>query len=140
MPRETVSVAVLAVAGLLSAGAAGAQEAGPRFSLSPTPDGFLKLDGKSGVVSECKREAAGYQCRLVPDEREALQNEVDRLSRENQQLRERLAAGELPPDARPRPAMPPDEEVDRALSVMEKFIKRFMALMREDAPKPDKGI
>jgi hypothetical protein len=130
-------------AGLLLATSAAGQETGSRFTLSPIQDGFLKLDSTSGVVSECKRDAAGYTCRLVPDERKALQGEVDRLTRENRELRDRLALGDTPapgPEARPRSPMPPDEEVDRALGMMEKFIRRFMTILREEAPKSDKPI
>lgn len=130
-PRLIV-IACLTAAGLP---AAGAQEQGSRFALSPTSDGYLLLDSASGAVSECKRDSAGYQCRLVPDERRALQDEIDRLSGENRDLRERLGRqAEAAPESGARTPVPPDEEVDRALGVMEKFIRRFMSIMREDAP------
>ena len=44
-----------------------------RYRLFPTAEGFLKLDTRSGAVSECKRAQDGFQCRLVPDEHGALQ-------------------------------------------------------------------
>lgn len=122
-----------------------AQEGAGRFTMSPTPEGFLKLDSRNGVVSECRKQGDGYQCRLVPDEREALQNEVDRLTRENGELRDKLArAGEpVPPGAqaapKDAPKVPSDEEMDRALGMMEKFIRRFMAIIREQGG-PEKPI
>ena len=68
-------------------GPAGAEDGDGRYRLSPTPDGYLKLDSRSGAVSECKRGPDGYQCRLVPDEQAALQAEIDRLAKENAALK-----------------------------------------------------
>src|SRR3954462_9524474 len=42
-----------------------------RYRMIPTADGFLKLDTRSGAVSECKPGREGYQCPLVPGEGEA---------------------------------------------------------------------
>src|SRR3954470_11399560 len=82
---------LVAFATAVLTGAAGAEDVDGRDRLSPTPDGFLKLDSRSGAVSACKRGPDGYQCRLVPDEQSALQTEIDRLAQENAALREQLA-------------------------------------------------
>jgi hypothetical protein len=52
-------------------------------------------------------------------------------------LKERLAqARETPASRRQSPAppgpLPSDEEVDRALGFMEKFLRRFMSIVREE--------
>src|SRR3954447_8579287 len=112
----------------------GREDGDGRYRLSPTSDGFLKLDSRSGAVSECKRGPDGYQCRLVPDEQAALQAEIDRLVKENAALREQLARVGPPPPERPgesarpekAPVLPREDEVDRALGLMEKFLRRFM--------------
>jgi hypothetical protein len=134
MTRIRLCLAATAVL-LAVGGPARAQDAPGRYSMSPTPEGFLKLDSRTGVVSDCRKTGDAYQCRLVPDEREALQGEVDRLTRENGELRDRLAKSGEPavpgPQARDAPKVPSDEEVDRALGMMEKFIRRFMAIIRE---------
>src|SRR5690242_10683785 len=76
-----------------------------RYRMLPTADGFLKLDTRSGAVSECRPAPDGYQCRLVPDDQRALQAEIDRLAGENSALKEQLAkAG--PGSAKPSPALP----------------------------------
>src|SRR5215203_6319916 len=95
-------------------GPAGAEDADGRYRLSPTPDGYLKLDSRSGAVSECTRGPDGYQCRLVPDEQAALQAEIDRLAGENAALKEQLAKSGPPlpegpgESTKPSPALPRD--------------------------------
>jgi HAMP domain-containing protein len=147
--RSPCAAIVMGSAGWLSAVLAGAplaaQEASGRYSMTATADGFLKLDSKTGAVSDCRREATGYQCRLVADERNALQAEIDRLVDENNALKDRLAAAgsAAKPDSRvtpPSPAVPSDEEIDRALGLMEKFMRRFKTFLREDPPKDDKPL
>src|SRR5690349_8632685 len=88
-------LALIVVAAILPL-AAEAEDMDGRYRMSPTPEGFLKLDSRSGVVSECKRGQDGYQCRLVPDEHNALQAEIDRLARENSALKEQLAKAGSP--------------------------------------------
>lgn len=61
-----------------------------RFTMSPVTDGFLRLDTRNGVVSICTNKS-GWTCRLVPDERAALDTEIGRLLADNKRLREQLA-------------------------------------------------
>jgi len=143
--RTTVTLRVLCAAApmLFSAGAI-AQDANGRFTMTPTPEGFLKLDSRTGVVSQCLRQGPNYECRLIPDERAALQDEIDRLTRENADLRNRTAGlsppstGTAPPKAAeatpgsPQQALPSDSDVDRALSIMERVIRRFKDIIKED--------
>ena len=64
-----------------------------------------------------------------------MQDEIDRLTRDNVQLRAKLSTAQADGVAKPAPSLPSDEEVDRALSLMERFLRRFKAIVRED----DKG-
>ena len=66
-----------------------AQEANDRYRTVPTDGGFLEIENQTGAVRECTRGATGYQCK--PASPEALQPALDRLARENAELRERLA-------------------------------------------------
>ncbi|MFO1149687.1 MAG: hypothetical protein U1E62_15020 [Alsobacter sp.] len=140
--RKHMLSAMIALLGALPAsGAARAQDANGRYVMSPTQDGFLKLDTRTGDVSECRRADGGFRCTLTPDERTALQGEVDRLTQENASLRQSLAgAGVTPPaapQAKPAPNAggPSDQEFDRALTLMERFLRRFMTIMKDDPSK-----
>ncbi len=93
------AVAVLAfcltVGGACRAGAAPDTENG-RYTLSPTGDGVLRLDTRTGAVSTCNNSGAGWACYAVPDERAAmdaeigrLQADIDRLQAENEKLKAR---------------------------------------------------
>jgi hypothetical protein len=87
-------LAAMALATLASHQQARAQSApdteNGRYTLSPVTDGFLRLDTRNGVVSICTNKS-GWICRLVPDERDALDTEIGRLQTDNKQLREQLA-------------------------------------------------
>jgi hypothetical protein len=109
-----------------------ADDANGRYSLAPIDGGIAKLDTRTGAITECRRKDDALTCALVPDERQRLQGEIDRLTRENAELRAKSSG--TPPTGsivKPAPALPSDEEVDRALSLMERFLRRFKEIMRE---------
>src|SRR3954447_19744923 len=64
-----------------------------RYSMTPIPEGVLRLDSRTGTVSTCTRSGAGWACYAVPDERTALDAEIGRLQAEVETLKGRLAAG-----------------------------------------------
>ena len=79
------------------------------------------------------------QCRTSADERAALDAEIDRLTKDNSDLRRKLAAAtDQAPSARLRNALPTDEEVNRAMGWMESFMRRMMWLMREENPQGER--
>jgi len=65
-----------------------------RYALSPTADGVLRLDTRTGTVSTCNNSGAGWACYAVPDERAALDAEIGRLQADNDKLKAELAARE----------------------------------------------
>lgn len=106
-----------------------------RFSMHPSGEGFVRLDTRTGVVSHCSASKEGVQCRTGADERAALDAEIERLTKDNADLRAKLAAAtDQAPSARLRNALPSDEEVNRAIGWMESFMRRMMRLMREETP------
>ena len=124
-----------------------------RFSLMPYEDGLLRLDSRTGGISLCSIDAGVLTCRAGADERSALEAEIDRLSRENATLRDKV--GSPAPDASPAPAPAPDTpqgtlpdaprlrgdrgpadaDVDHALDLAERFMRRMMKIMRDESPE-----
>src|SRR5262245_53701323 len=81
--------------------AASAQPAMPdgengRYSFNPVADSVLRLDTRTGQVSQCSRSDAGWTCKAVPDERSSLESEIARLQGENATLKKELLARGLP--------------------------------------------
>ena len=116
-----------------------------RYSFSPVPDGLMRLDTRTGQVSLCARQAAGWACNTVPDERSALENEIARLQRENGALKKDMLARNLPlpggvtgapQTARERELnlkvpLPSDAEIDRVMSAFEKMWRRLIDIVQK---------
>jgi len=132
-----------------------------RYSFHRVGDSFVRLDGRTGQVSVCSRENAGWACRVVPDERTALEEAIGRLQGDNAALKKDMLArglplpsgvrAEPPPaapdldkgkpakpplaakpgDAKPGDAKPSDAELDRMLGFIEKVWRRLVEVMVE---------
>ena len=96
-------------------------EAG-RFTMTPVAGGALRLDTRTGRISHCKNDAGGWTCTSVADERAAYEEEIARLQA-------RLAKVEAELAARSAFTPPSDADLDRAVGFMEKFFRRFMAMI-----------
>jgi hypothetical protein len=148
----------LAVLAFSLSGAAGAvAQAAPdtengRYALSPTADGVLRLDTRTGAVSTCNNSAAGWACYAVPDERAALDAEIGRLQADNEKLKAQLAAREptvsgkieepMPKSdslkkSEPKVAegerkieipLPSDRDMDRMMSFLERAWRRLIEM------------
>ena len=121
-----------------------------RYSFSTVADGMLRLDTRTGAVSICARKDASWACTSVPDERQALENEIARLQRENGTLKKDLLARGLPLPggvaSGPAPSqrelnlklpLPSDAEIDRVMSAFEKMWRRLVDMMQR-TPGGDK--
>ena len=121
-----------------------------RYSFSGVPDGMLRLDTRTGAVSLCAKQATGWACNAVPDERAALENEIARLQRENGALKKEMLARGLPlpggvasgspPNQRElnlKVPLPSDAEIDRVMSAFEKMWRRLVDMMQK-SPNSDK--
>jgi len=148
------SVIILAAAFMAIAPAAQAQPApdseNGRYTFSQVPEGMLRLDTRTGAVSICARKDASWACTSVPDERQALENEIARLQRENGALKKDMLARGLPlpggvasaPSSPQRELnlkvpLPSDAEIDRVMSAFEKMWRRLVDMMQK-APNSDK--
>jgi hypothetical protein len=146
--RFSLLVAVACVAGLVPAVAAETPDTeNGRYTLQPSGDGMVRLDTRTGAVSNCSNSAAGWACYAVPDERAALDAEIGRLQTENAKLKEQLASREpatvpgktedaLPKsDRAPNTAdgqrkieipLPSDQDMDRVMSFLERAWRRLI--------------
>lgn len=96
MTRTASPKFVVAFAALILAGAGGAvAESAPdsengRYALSSTADGVIRLDTRTGAVSTCNKNGAGWACYSMPDERAAFDAEIGRLQAENDTMKAEL--------------------------------------------------
>lgn len=97
-----------------------------RYSMTPAEGGFLRLDTRTGDVTFCRPLAETVECRAAANERTALEAEIDRLGKENAELKSRLAG------TKPAPGL--QEDMNRALDFAERFMRRMMRMMREETP------
>ena len=155
--RSIMIVLASVLVSVLALGGAQAQTTPPdsengRYSFSAVPDGMLRLDTRTGAVSLCAKQAAGWACSTVPDERAALESEIARLQRENGALKKDMLARNLPlpggvtsgsaPQTGDRNLqlnvpMPTDAEIDRVMSAFEKMWRRLVDMMQK-TPGSDK--
>jgi len=135
------ALALAAAISLAAAAAVAAESTTPdsengRYRFNPVADGVLRLDTRSGQVSQCSRNDAGWTCRAVPDERSALEIEIARLQEENATLKKELASrgppapdgSRSPPAAtgEPQLKLPSDADVDKMMAFLEKVWRRLM--------------
>ena len=71
-----------------------AAEAPGRYSMTTVEGSVWRLDGATGAMSVCGQKLDHWACESVTDDALALKEEVDRLTRENQELRDKLAKAE----------------------------------------------
>ncbi|WP_342735422.1 hypothetical protein [Bradyrhizobium sp. B117] len=142
------AAAMTAGGGIVAAQSAPDSENG-RYSMTPIPEGVLRLDTRTGTVTTCTKNGAGWACYAVPDERAALDAEIGRLQAEVEKLKGQLAAGPtvsgkideaLPKTdplkkAEPKVAegdrkieipLPSDQDMDRVMSFLEKAWRRLI--------------
>ena len=123
-----------------------------RYALSPIADGVIRLDTRTGVVSNCNNSGTGWACYAVPDERAAMDAEIGRLQAENEKLKAQLASREptvtgkvdeaLPKSdplkkAEPKAVdgerkieipLPSDQDMDRVMSFLERAWRRLVEM------------
>jgi hypothetical protein len=64
-------------------------EAG-RYAFHRMGDAFVRLDTTTGQVAQCGWSPTGWSCKPAPEERAALESEINRLQRENAALKQSL--------------------------------------------------
>ncbi|MFH1794119.1 MAG: hypothetical protein ABIK36_03625 [Pseudomonadota bacterium] len=106
-----------------------AQDADTRYTLEKTPDGYVRMDTRTGEMSLCTERTGQLVCRIAADERSAWQDELDRVTRRLDEVEKRLGALEASPPA--QDALPTEEQFEQSLSFMERFFRRFMDIAKD---------
>ena len=98
------------------------------FQMHAMGDGIVRLDTVTGQMTYCRNAGQGGETphcvpmdtsgAIAPQESQRLQARIDELQKKIDSM---STNGALPSDA----------EVDRSLSIMEKFMRRFMGLAKE---------
>lgn len=105
-----------------------------RYQLQPVEGGVVKLDTATGDMTLCKAVSGSLDCAPAGSASTAAAPSVAALQARIEALEKKVAAlGKTG-------SLPSDEEVDRSLSIMEKFMRRFMGLAHEmdrENPHPD---
>ena len=114
---------------LLGAGGARAQSMpdneNGRYALSPTADGVIRMDTRSGAVSTCNNSGGGWACYSMPDERAAFDAEIGRLQAENEKVKAELdklkaqLAAAAPSDGKIEEALPKSDSLKSAPKIAE---------------------
>lgn len=147
MPRSQLAlIFVLVVLG--TATTARAQERPQRFTMTPTEGGVVRLDTETGAVSICTRRDGQWLCEAMPEERQSLRRQIERLQAENKRLRDELnqpgqapglatpeEGAEPPSGAPPAPKesfeLPSEKDIDQAFDYLESMIRKFRDRLKQ---------
>src|SRR6266540_7454774 len=123
---------VVIPAALVSLIAASAlSEEAERYRLEKSANGYVRMDTQTGAMSICEERSGQLVCKMAADERAALQDEIDQLQSSVKALDERVAKLENSPTARLESTLPTEEEFNKTMSYMERFLRGFMDIVKD---------
>jgi hypothetical protein len=123
--------------------------------MSPHEGGFVRLDTETGDMAFCKKDGVGaWACEAMPDSQLAMRQDLERLRRENDALRDGRAPGAgtppsgppaaegglAPPDGARKIPIPTEQDVDKLFDYVEGMTKKLKErLKRLEEQNADKG-
>ena len=123
---------VLIPAALVSLVAASAfSEETDRYRLEKSANGYVRMDTQTGAMSICEERTGQLVCKMAADERAAFQDEVDRLQSSMKAMDERVTKLENSLSARLESKLPSEEDFDKTMSYMERFLRGFMGIVKD---------
>jgi len=130
-------IAALSIALFLTGPALGQES---RYTLEKTDDGFVRMDVETGAMSVCTMTNEQLICRMATDDREAYNADIAALEDRIAALEDQMG-GAVSQDA-----LPNEEEFERTLGYMERFMRRFMGVVEDfsndsetqNEPAPDR--
>jgi hypothetical protein len=124
---KALSFAILPL--LFLSGSAFAEDAA-RFTLEKTADGYVRMDKTTGEMSICTQQSDQLVCRIAADDRVAMEDEIARLDGRLTKLEDKMAAADKS-GALSNSTLPTDEEFEKSMTLMEKFFRRFMGVVKD---------
>ncbi|RJT38829.1 hypothetical protein D3227_16385 [Mesorhizobium waimense] len=123
---------ILIPAALVSLIAASAwSEETDRYKLEKSTNGYVRMDTQTGAMSICEERAGQLVCKMAADERAAFQDEVDRLQTSMKAMDERVTRLENSLSARLESKLPSEEDFNKTMSYMERFLRGFMGIVKD---------
>jgi flagellar motility protein MotE (MotC chaperone) len=102
-----------------------------RYLMEKSGDSFVRMDRKTGEMSTCRQDGDALVCKLAADERTAYQDEIDRLQQSLDALDQRVVTLENSLTNRLESTLPSEEEFNKTLSYMERFMRSFMDIAKD---------
>jgi flagellar motility protein MotE (MotC chaperone) len=102
-----------------------------RYRLEKSANGYVRMDTQTGAMSICEERSGQLVCKMAADERAAFQDEVDRLQTSLKALDERVAKLENSLSARLESTLPSEEDFNKTMSYMERFLRGFMGIVKD---------
>ena len=110
------------------AGALSGEPAANRYTMQPTENGFVRLDTSTGQMWVCMHKETELVCKSAADERSGSGEALSDLAARIEALEKRLDA--LSPSTGGVDG-PDQAELDRAISAMEKMMRRFFGMIED---------
>ncbi len=147
-----VLAAAMAFAGIgFVSGAAGAEDAPGRYTMTPTENGFIRLDTQTGAMSTCSKKEGEWACKAMPDDQRSLQDKITRLEEENRELKSEnhhvdggmdpnaddssddadSALPEMPGSPNESFKLPNEKDLDQAFDYLEGMMKKFRERLKK---------
>ena len=112
-----------------------------RYRLEKTPNGYVRMDTRTGEMSICQEKWGELVCKMAADERTAVQDEIERLQTDMKALEDRLATVKALEDrvaklensltAKIENSLPTEEDFNKTMSYMERFFRSFMGIVKD---------
>ena len=116
---------------VLAAAATAQSEETDRYRLEKSANGYVRMDTQTGAMSICEEKTGQLVCRMAADERAAFQDEIDRLQGSVKALDDRVAKLENSLSARLESSLPSEEDFNKTMSYMERFLRGFMDIVKD---------
>jgi flagellar motility protein MotE (MotC chaperone) len=133
---RAIATVVAAIALSLAGAQVLAQDDPDRYALEKTDNGYVRMDRRTGEMSLCEERSGQLVCKLAADERAAFQADTERLEAAIAALEERVAKLESGLTAKLDQALPTEEEFEKTMGYMERFLRRFMGIAKDFEEEP----